>query len=402
MAIVHFTGPPAIGGIESLMARQCAVLARLGHQAVCVVGKGRGVEGVELVQIPLIDPANGDVTVSRHALGDVPPTHDHPLVRELLARLESALGGCTDCWIHNALTVSLNPFLTCALHALIRRRPEIGWVTWCADISSTSRFVHSQVGDPGEVPADVSNRLTWVAISETRRAELGTALGIPSHRIQVVHPPLDVVDWLDVGTEAQSVIAATRLLESDLIVLVPAKALPHKCLDRAVRVGSLLARQIPSVRMIVTAASSAHEPTLSLLVRDRLRRAIRDARVEDGVRLLPDLLGRDPTDRTVGELMQLCDVVFLPSAEEGFGMPLLEAAACRAPVVCTDIPVFREVAHDSALYFREEWNDERVASLITTTAGASGHPQRRSVRTSMRRFESDLEDLLRLSTHPKV
>jgi glycosyltransferase involved in cell wall biosynthesis len=44
----------------------------------------------------------------------------------------------------------------------------------------------------------------------------------------------------------------------------------------------------------------------------------------------------------------LSDVVVLPSASEGFGLPLAEAAIVRTPVVCTDLPAFSEVAPDAA------------------------------------------------------
>ena len=39
-----------------------------------------------------------------------------------------------------------------------------------------------------------------------------------------------------------------------------------------------------------------------------------------------------------------------PSLWEGFGIPLVEAAACGAPLLLSDIAVFREVAGDAALY----------------------------------------------------
>lgn len=37
-------------------------------------------------------------------------------------------------------------------------------------------------------------------------------------------------------------------------------------------------------------------------------------------------------------------VLVLPSRDEGFGLPVLEAMACDVPVVCTDIPALREVS----------------------------------------------------------
>ncbi|MBJ7289748.1 MAG: glycosyltransferase family 4 protein [Williamsia sp.] len=43
-----------------------------------------------------------------------------------------------------------------------------------------------------------------------------------------------------------------------------------------------------------------------------------------------------------------CEAFVFPSLGEGFGLPLVEAAAFGAPVICSDIPVFREadVAQD--------------------------------------------------------
>jgi glycosyltransferase involved in cell wall biosynthesis len=49
-------------------------------------------------------------------------------------------------------------------------------------------------------------------------------------------------------------------------------------------------------------------------------------------------------------LYNLATVVACPSLIEGFGLPLLEAMSCGTPVVCSDIPVFREVAGDSVIY----------------------------------------------------
>jgi glycosyltransferase involved in cell wall biosynthesis len=38
----------------------------------------------------------------------------------------------------------------------------------------------------------------------------------------------------------------------------------------------------------------------------------------------------------------------MPSRDEGFGLPVLEALACNVPVVCSDVPALREVAGGQA------------------------------------------------------
>lgn len=53
----------------------------------------------------------------------------------------------------------------------------------------------------------------------------------------------------------------------------------------------------------------------------------------------------------------------LPSFEEGFGIPMLEAFACNCPVAASDIEPLREIGKDAALYFDPK-NIESMAQTI--------------------------------------
>ncbi|HET9140901.1 glycosyltransferase family 1 protein [Actinophytocola sp.] len=57
--------------------------------------------------------------------------------------------------------------------------------------------------------------------------------------------------------------------------------------------------------------------------------------------------------------------LILPSRDEGFGLPVLEALACDVPVVCSDLPALREVSagHATLVPFGDS---EAMAAAITT------------------------------------
>jgi glycosyltransferase involved in cell wall biosynthesis len=59
---------------------------------------------------------------------------------------------------------------------------------------------------------------------------------------------------------------------------------------------------------------------------------------------------RGLTREAIAALYRASSLVLLPSEAEGFGLPVIEALACGATVLASDIPVLREVGGDAAVY----------------------------------------------------
>jgi len=56
--------------------------------------------------------------------------------------------------------------------------------------------------------------------------------------------------------------------------------------------------------------------------------------------------------------------LIMPSFAEGFGVPIIEALAANTPVLCSDIPVFREVAGELADYF-DPFSTQSISASVT-------------------------------------
>jgi Glycosyltransferase len=60
------------------------------------------------------------------------------------------------------------------------------------------------------------------------------------------------------------------------------------------------------------------------------------------------------SDQEVAYAYKHCSGLIQAAAGEGFGLPLIEAGNYNLPILCSDIPVFHEVAGENALYFNRD------------------------------------------------
>lgn len=69
------------------------------------------------------------------------------------------------------------------------------------------------------------------------------------------------------------------------------------------------------------------------------------------------------TDAELAETLRRCGALVCPSVEEGFGLPLVEAAALGCPVIARDIEIFRETSGGDAFFF-ENGDAGKIAEAL--------------------------------------
>jgi len=102
----------------------------------------------------------------------------------------------------------------------------------------------------------------------------------------------------------------------------------------------------------------------------KLAKKVKEIKLEEYVRL-PGFI----PDKELATLYNEASCFVFPTLSEGFGLPGLEAMAAGLPVVCSDLPVLREVYGDAAFYFNP-LNVEEMAEKISEFVCSSGRIKR--------------------------
>jgi glycosyltransferase involved in cell wall biosynthesis len=194
-------------------------------------------------------------------------------------------------------------------------------------------------------------------VSETSRRELSSRWGLAPTRIAVVTEAPDPVFWPRTPADVRRETAAIGLGQGERYLLYAGGISPHKNLETLVD-GYAEVRE--ELRLVIVGAPDDGYLSAADTVRGRLEALGLADRV-----VLPGFV----SDEALACLYSGAAAVVLPSLAEGFGLPAVEAAACGAPVVLSDIPAHRETLGDDALFFPPRDADV-LAGLVRRLLGS--------------------------------
>lgn len=373
VAILHYAGPPTVGGVEATIAAHARVLAGEGWRVRVVAGRAAlDLPGVEVLTAPEFDSRGAEVEqVARELAGGTAGPRFAALAARAAERLEQALADVQVAIVHNLLTLHKNLAFTAALHRLSTagRAPRL--LAWCHDFAWRDPLYAAELhaGAPWGLLRRPWPGARYVAVSQDRRAMLADLLGLPAEQIAVVTPGVDLAAFLKLEPETSALAAELDLLAADPLLLLPARITRRKNIEAAIRIVGALRAEGLAPRLVVTGPPGPHNPANSayLAQLQQLRRATGDEQsVVFLYERLTDAQGRPRpvSDALLADLFRLADGLLLPSRYEGFGIPLLEAGLAGIPIFCSDIAPFRESAGEAALRFDPDAPPAQTAGRI--------------------------------------
>ncbi|MFZ5845493.1 MAG: glycosyltransferase family 4 protein [Patescibacteria group bacterium] len=129
-----------------------------------------------------------------------------------------------------------------------------------------------------------------------------------------------------------------RLIKNPYFLYV-GNAYPHKNLEMLLKAFQLSTYNLQLITKLVLVGNDD-------FFYQRLKNEVKQMGLEDKV-----IFWGPASDSQLVNLYSQAIALVFPSLMEGFGLPGVEAMARGVPVVCSDIPVFREVYGDAPVYF---------------------------------------------------
>jgi glycosyltransferase involved in cell wall biosynthesis len=373
--ILHYSAPPVIGGVEAVIYAHARVFVEAGYPVTVIAGRGEQSAlpaGVEFVEIPLMDTQDPQILAASAELeaGRVPENFSH-LVDEIFQALDPLLAEFDNLIVHNILGKHFNLPLTAALFQLLDGGCLQHCIFWGHDFTWTSPRSRTKVhaGYPWDLLRTYRPDVTYVVVSEKRARELAGLLEIPEEEIHVVYNGVNPKTLLGLSEQGLALIEKLGLFEADLVMLMPVRVTQAKNIEFALRVTAELKESGLKCRLVLTGPPDPHDEQ-SMHYFNQLRDLRRTLGVEDEMRYVFESGPQGEEGYTigidvVGDLYRVCDLMFMPSHREGYGMPVLEAGLVGVPVFSSSIvPAALEIGGEDVILFDLEEKPRSVAKRI--------------------------------------
>jgi len=374
IAILHYSIPPVVGGVESVIAHHARLMTADGHSVRLVAARGESLsEQIPLIRVPLADSRHERVLKVKAQLDCGEVTTDFESLRnDLVQDLQTALSNTDILIAHNICSLNKNLTLTAALHQLHSAGALPTLILWHHDLAwTTPRYLPElHAGYPWDLLRTDWGGVMHVVVSELRRTELAGLMKLDDASVHVIPNGVDAERFYKLGAQTQRLLEQTKLMDAQPILLLPVRVTPRKNIEFALHTLAKLKKQFSQAALVVTGPLGPHNHNnikyLEMLISLRAQLGL-----QASAHFLAEIVDSFLPDEVIADFYRIADALFLPSREEGFGIPILEAAFSHVPIFCSDIYPLRELGVDDVTYFSPDEDPAKVAALLAAYFGSS-------------------------------
>jgi glycosyltransferase involved in cell wall biosynthesis len=334
IGLIHYTSWPVVGGVEAVVRQQATLMNRAGHSVSIICGDGkRFSEAIPTLVLPELDLKAEMVTQAQQEItAGYPGPAYFRAIDAVKKRLRSLFADWDCAIVHNLMTM---PFHIAATQVVAELAEEGNRVlAWTHDLAGNNQDYALPRNRVFDMIRERQLGIEYVVISETRAQEFRQLTGTSADA--VVPNGLDLSAALELTREVSGLLADIN--PQDAILLYPTRILQRKNLGLALQILASLQQLGFPAWLFITGAANGYSPGAQAHFAS-LKQQASELGVTGRIRWVNDHFFVD--DAQLRSLYLVSDALLFTTKQEGFGLPILEAAAFRLPIFCSDIEPLR-------------------------------------------------------------
>lgn len=362
IGILHYTAPEReVGGVEIVIDYHSRHLSKMGFEIHLIYGSGGGLRYPNVVEheIPLLSANHPSVEKVQNELleGGGETEGFEELKNSIKEELLKVVPELSVCIVHNVPSMPFNFAATAAINEIIDE-VKTRFIFWLHDSILFRDGFKDRAGNfPFSLLHYRNPKVTYVTPTNFRAnqfAQLPECCRIQS--MLVIPNGVDIEEYIKIDETTKLLMKKLGLSFEDYILLTPVRVTPRKNIELALFVVDELRHLMSAsraVKLIVTGPPDHQARKMGMAYWDYLQELIARRGLRENVIFCHNIIGQrreyengEIKKWSIADVYNIADLIFIPSKEEGFGLPVIEAGASRKPVFCARIPPFQELIRD--------------------------------------------------------
>ena len=357
IGLIHYTSWPTVGGVEVILRQQAGLMAKAGHEVSVICGSGRQFSpNIKTVVLEDLNISSPSVTAAQAEIWNGYPAAAYfGLVQKLRNQLTPILQRM-DCVVaHNLMTMPFNLAATQALIELAESGAKV--LAWTHDLAASNQDYSLPRNSIVDMVREKHSNIRYIAVSQTRANEFQelTGAGVEA----MIPNGLDLATVLGLTPEVEALV--NEIDSQATLFLYPTRILPRKNLGFAMQILKALNELGLDAYLLITGAANQYNAGAQAHL-SGLQQQAADLAMSDRIIWVNERFQVD--EQQLRSLYLAADALLFSARQEGFGLPLLEAAAFHLPIFCSDIEPLRSNLPDNVVKFDLRSSPRNIGETI--------------------------------------